>query len=68
MLESFSKNTVGIYDPQERQSSLFWMLHTRVSMFLVTALRSEAAAGVRSMTAWGITNNKYLKRNTQKIR
>ena len=66
MLEGFSKNT--IYDPQERQSSLFWMLHTRVSMFLVTALRSEAAAGARSMAAWGINNNKYLKGHTQKIR
>ena len=68
MLEGFSKNTGGIYDPQERQSSLFWMLHMTVSMFLVTALRSEAAAGARSMAAWGINNNKYLKGNTQKIR
>ena len=66
MLEGFSKNT--IYDPQERQSSLFWMLHTRVSMFLVTALRTEVAAGARSTAAWGINNNKYLKGNTQKIR
>ena len=64
MLEGFSKNTGGIYDPQERHSSLFWMLHTRVSVFLVTALRSEAAAGARSMAAWGINKYKYLKGHT----
>ena len=44
------------YDPQLMQSSLFWILHTMVAMFLVTSPRSAAAAG-----AWLaiIYNKKY---------
>ena len=45
MLEGFSKNTEGIYDPQERQSFLFWMLHTRVSHVLGHSAEVRSSGG-----------------------